>query len=119
MRFSKNAQESKILLEIDKRKKSSLNIARRLFDSFDFSSDIMFRMMCMSMKFNFTTTRFQLLKKLCCLDEAQDINPVFSDIASKIDARMIAVGDSNQAIYQFRGAQDFLKDMRSRGNFSL
>ena len=46
------------------------------------------------------------------LDEAQDINPVFSDIASRVTARLIAVGDNNQAIYQFRGAQDYLKEMR-------
>ena len=99
-RFSKNAQESKILLEIDKRKKSSLNIARRLFDSFDFSSDIMLHDVYVKLV-QLHHDKISIAEEVVLLDEAQDINPVFADIASKIDARMIAVGDSNQSIYQF------------------
>ena len=53
------------------------------------------------------------------LDEAQDINPVFSDIVSRMNAQVIAVGDSNQAIYQFRGAQDFLSDMNASHTLTL
>ena len=117
-RFNKNAQESKILVEIDKRKKSALNIARRLFDSFDFSSDAMLHDVYVKLV-QLHHDKISIAEKVVLLDEAQDINPVFADIASKIDARMIAVGDSNQAIYQFRGAQDFLKDMPAEATFTL
>ena len=132
-RFNKNAQESKILIEIDKRKKSALNIARRLFDSFDFSSDIMLHDVYVKLV-QLHHDKISIAEEVVLLDEAQDINPVFADIASKIqtffispltknktiiDTRMIAVGDSNQAIYQFRGAQDFLKDMPAEATFTL
>ncbi|MFK4184345.1 UvrD-helicase domain-containing protein [Streptomyces sparsogenes] len=43
-------------------------------------------------------------------DEAQDINPVLKKVIQDQDAQIIVVGDSNQAIYEFRGAVDALKD---------
>ncbi|MFF3710272.1 UvrD-helicase domain-containing protein [Streptomyces phaeochromogenes] len=43
-------------------------------------------------------------------DEAQDINPVLKKVIQDQDAQIIVVGDSNQAIYEFRGAIDALKD---------
>ncbi|MFG2785813.1 UvrD-helicase domain-containing protein [Streptomyces prunicolor] len=43
-------------------------------------------------------------------DEAQDINPVLRKVIQDQDAQIIVVGDSNQAIYEFRGAVDALKD---------
>jgi len=52
-------------------------------------------------------------------DESQDVNPVFSDIISRVTARVIAVGDNNQAIYQFRGAADYLKEMPSEATYTL
>ncbi|MFF2205648.1 UvrD-helicase domain-containing protein [Streptomyces sp. NPDC058145] len=44
-------------------------------------------------------------------DEAQDVNPVMESIVANIreaGIRIVAVGDSNQAIYGFRGATDAL-----------
>lgn len=38
------------------------------------------------------------------LDEAQDINPVMESILDDLKTRVILVGDSYQAIYQWRGA---------------
>ena len=43
-------------------------------------------------------------------DEAQDINPVLKKVIQDQDAQIIVVGDSNQAIYEFRGAVDALRD---------
>ncbi|MEU6349683.1 UvrD-helicase domain-containing protein [Streptomyces sp. NPDC047072] len=43
-------------------------------------------------------------------DEAQDINPVLKKVIQDQDVQIIVVGDSNQAIYEFRGAIDALKD---------
>ncbi|MEU9168556.1 UvrD-helicase domain-containing protein [Streptomyces sp. NPDC048420] len=43
-------------------------------------------------------------------DEAQDINPVLKKVIQDQEAQIIVVGDSNQAIYEFRGAIDALKD---------
>ncbi|MEW2401963.1 AAA family ATPase [Streptomyces sp. NPDC046862] len=43
-------------------------------------------------------------------DEAQDINPVLKKVIQDQDAQVIVVGDSNQAIYEFRGAIDALRD---------
>ncbi|MFF0131013.1 UvrD-helicase domain-containing protein [Streptomyces mirabilis] len=43
-------------------------------------------------------------------DEAQDINPVLKKVIQDQDAQIIVVGDSNQAIYEFRGAVDALQD---------
>lgn len=45
------------------------------------------------------------------LDEAQDSNPVVADLVqSQTHAQQIAVGDSNQSLYGWRGAQDALRD---------
>ncbi|MGW6454743.1 UvrD-helicase domain-containing protein [Streptomyces sp. NPDC055078] len=43
-------------------------------------------------------------------DEAQDINPVLEKVIQDQTTQTIVVGDSNQAIYEFRGAIDALKD---------
>ncbi|MER7278027.1 UvrD-helicase domain-containing protein [Dactylosporangium sp. NPDC000244] len=43
-------------------------------------------------------------------DEAQDINPVLRRLIQDQPAQTIVVGDSNQAIYGFRGAVDALHD---------
>ncbi|MGW4490460.1 AAA family ATPase [Streptomyces sp. NPDC004376] len=43
-------------------------------------------------------------------DEAQDINPVLRKVIQDQDAQIVVVGDSNQAIYEFRGAVDALQD---------
>ncbi|MDQ0765619.1 UvrD-helicase domain-containing protein [Streptomyces canus] len=43
-------------------------------------------------------------------DEAQDINPVLKKVIQDQGAQIIVVGDSNQAIYEFRGAVDALQD---------
>jgi N12 class adenine-specific DNA methylase/SAM-dependent methyltransferase len=43
-------------------------------------------------------------------DEAQDINPVLKKVIQDQDTQTIVVGDSNQSIYEFRGAIDALKD---------
>ncbi|MEV6922957.1 UvrD-helicase domain-containing protein [Dactylosporangium sp. NPDC051485] len=43
-------------------------------------------------------------------DEAQDINPVLRKLIQDQPAQTIVVGDSNQAIYGFRGAIDALHD---------
>ena len=117
-RFGKRMDESEILRETDKRMKSALNIARRLFASFDFNSDIMLHdayVKLVQMHYN----EVPVTEDVVLLDEAQDINPVFSDIASRFTARTIAVGDNNQAIYQFRGAKDYLKEMQTDQVFTL
>jgi hypothetical protein len=44
------------------------------------------------------------------LDEAQDSNPVVAHLVQSQDAQRIAVGDSAQAIYGWRGAVDALAD---------
>ncbi|WP_461296383.1 UvrD-helicase domain-containing protein [Streptomyces harbinensis] len=43
-------------------------------------------------------------------DEAQDINPVLKKVIQDQTAQTVVVGDSNQSIYEFRGAIDALKD---------
>ncbi|MEV6404120.1 UvrD-helicase domain-containing protein [Streptomyces bobili] len=43
-------------------------------------------------------------------DEAQDINPVLSRVIQEQLHQTIVVGDSNQSIYAFRGAEDALTD---------
>jgi superfamily I DNA/RNA helicase len=117
MRFAKMSGD-KLLQAIDKKKKRALEIAQKLFSSFSFSSDLMLHDMYVKLvQLHYST--IDIAEDVVLLDEAQDINPVFSDIASKINARLIAVGDSNQAIYQFRGAQDFLKDMPAEATFTL
>jgi len=41
------------------------------------------------------------------VDEAQDLNPVQMEIIRQLKGRVIAVGDTHQAIYGFRGADPF------------
>ncbi len=43
------------------------------------------------------------------LDEAQDLNPVMRSIATASEKPLVAVGDSFQQIYSWRGAEDALK----------
>ena len=42
-------------------------------------------------------------------DEAQDADPAVADVIVRQDAQLVAVGDSAQAIYGWRGATDFLE----------
>ena len=49
------------------------------------------------------------------VDEAQDCNPVLEWVIARQDAQVIAVGDTCQAIYGWRGATDAL-DRLGRGN---
>jgi len=44
-----------------------------------------------------------------CFDEAQDADPAIADVVARQDAQLVAVGDSAQAIYAWRGATDFLE----------
>jgi len=99
--------------ETENRIRKSLEIAKKLFASFDFTSDIMLHDVYVKLVQLHYNQIVPVAEDVVLLDEAQDINPVFSDIVSRMDARVVAVGDSNQAIYQFRGAQDFLKEMPS------
>lgn len=43
-------------------------------------------------------------RDLVFVDEAQDLNPIQIELIRRIGARVVAVGDSKQAIYGFRGA---------------
>lgn len=43
------------------------------------------------------------------MDEAQDINPVLGRVVANQSAQKVYVGDENQAIYQFMGAEDELQ----------
>ena len=47
---------------------------------------------------------------LIIFDEAQDINPVLERLIQDQPVQTVVVGDSHQAIYEFRGAIDALKD---------
>ncbi|SFF74820.1 Adenine-specific DNA methylase, N12 class [Actinacidiphila alni] len=47
---------------------------------------------------------------LIVFDEAQDINPVLQKVIQDQPVQTVVVGDSHQAIYEFRGAIDALKD---------
>jgi hypothetical protein len=53
-------------------------------------------------------------------DEAQDLSPVMLSILRQQDCQMAYVGDSNQAIYGWRGAVDALEvvDVEHRGQLS-
>ncbi|MFC8536758.1 UvrD-helicase domain-containing protein [Streptomyces sp. NPDC057249] len=53
-------------------------------------------------------SRPRLRADFLLLDEAQDANPVIADLVQNQDAQRIAVGDSAQAIYGWRGAVDAL-----------
>jgi superfamily I DNA/RNA helicase len=52
-------------------------------------------------------------------DEAQDANPVMTDVIRNQKIQWIAVGDSNQAIYEFRGAVDELEDLEAPYQLTL
>lgn len=45
------------------------------------------------------------------VDEAQDLNPVLLGIIDKQKAQIVAVGDSHQQIYEWRGAIDALEEV--------
>lgn len=47
---------------------------------------------------------------LIIFDEAQDINPVLKKVIENQTVQTVVVGDSHQAIYEFRGAIDALRD---------
>jgi ATP-dependent exoDNAse (exonuclease V) beta subunit len=57
-------------------------------------------------------TRPQLDYEFILLDEAQDTNPVVDQVfnAQRGAAQLVMVGDSAQAIYGWRGAQDVMSD---------
>jgi superfamily I DNA/RNA helicase len=105
--------------ETEKRLQTALRIAKSLFKSFDFGSDVMMHDVYVKLVQLHYDNTVPVAEDVVLLDEAQDINPVFSDIVSRMSARVIAVGDSNQAIYQFRGAQDFLSEMPAESTLTL
>ncbi len=49
----------------------------------------------------------KIKKKTVFIDEAQDINPIQEKLVSLIAERIIAVGDTHQSIYQWRGANGY------------
>ena len=55
------------------------------------------------------------------VDEAQDINPVISNLLENQgnNVQIVTVGDSNQAIYAFRGAVDGLSRMSKKSEIAL
>ncbi|MGW0333502.1 UvrD-helicase domain-containing protein [Streptomyces sp. NPDC003011] len=53
-------------------------------------------------------TKPTLPGEVIIFDEAQDINPVLSRVIQEQNHQTIVVGDSNQSIYAFRGAEDAL-----------
>lgn len=57
----------------------------------------------------------QLNADFVLLDEAQDADPVIAAVvAGQRDSQMVAVGDQNQAIYQWRGAIDAMENWRGK-----
>ena len=54
-----------------------------------------------------------------CFDEAQDADPAIADVVARQDAQLVAVGDSAQAIYAWRGATDFLDLLDAARRVSL
>ncbi len=52
-------------------------------------------------------------------DEAQDADPAAADVIVRQDAQLVAVGDSAQAIYGWRGATDFLERTRADHRVAL
>lgn len=54
------------------------------------------------------------------LDEAQDSNPCVADLVmSQERAQIVLVGDSNQAIYGWRGAEDAMENFRADNRLPL
>lgn len=116
-RFSARSDDS-ALKETDKVKRRAVQIAKDLFASFDFKSDVMLHDVYVKLV-QLHYKEVPVAEDVVLSDESQDVNPVFSDIVSRMTSRIIAVGDNNQAIYQFRGAQDYLKEMPAESVFSL
>ena len=52
-------------------------------------------------------------------DEAQDINDVIGRVVRDNIMQTLTVGDSNQAIYGFRGAEDQLQKMQAHYDLQL
>ena len=52
-------------------------------------------------------------------DEAQDADPAIADVVCHQDAQLIAVGDSAQAIFSWRGAVDFLERIEADHRVAL
>jgi DNA polymerase III epsilon subunit-like protein/ADP-ribose pyrophosphatase YjhB (NUDIX family)/autonomous glycyl radical cofactor GrcA len=53
------------------------------------------------------------------MDEAQDINPVLGRVIAAQTAQKVYVGDENQAIYQFMGAEDELQKVTVQHDLPL
>jgi hypothetical protein len=53
------------------------------------------------------------------LDEGQDSNPVVAQLVQQQQAQQIAVGDSNQAMYEWRGAVDALANWNANERLYL
>lgn len=70
----------------------------------------------LSVSYKDSTKRFDVLM----IDEAQDTNPIFGGIYSaQTNMQRVYVGDQNQAIYGFRGAEDELKKIDAGIRLSL
>jgi len=54
-----------------------------------------------------------------CFDEAQDADRAIADVVARQDARLVAVGDSAQAIYAWRGATYFLERLDTPARVAL
>jgi hypothetical protein len=52
-------------------------------------------------------------------DEAQDADPAIADVVTRQASQLIAVGDSAQAIYGWRGATDFLDQVEAEHHVAL
>lgn len=48
------------------------------------------------------------------VDEAQDVNPVLADVVERQSSQIVAVGDTYQQIYAWRGAIDAMADLAKR-----
>jgi len=53
------------------------------------------------------------------LDEAQDTNACVQDIFENQDGQLIAVGDANQQLYAWRGAEDYMSKMDTENRLTL
>lgn len=56
---------------------------------------------------------------MAMIDEAQDLNPVFSNFIRGQEVQKVTVGDPNQAIYGFRGAKNEMDVMGEAGDYVL